>query len=227
MTETTALPRNIVRLSRRPDGIELYFPPLRAPAGALGLGLFGALCLALPLFALSGLLSTSESNAHDLLAITLLGAFVAPFPVFGVVFIGLAVYMLANSLTVSVNPSAIRTVRRVFGLVLNRRELKCADIVSLEAQIAAKYQSLFSTEPYFRLVARRTRRGEARGRGSAQATGTMPLLAHDFREEVARHATLRKNDLVVAESLQGEALMAQMQALIARHAGLAAVGMTE
>ncbi len=187
---TEALPRNIVRLSPRPDdGIELYFPPLRAPAGALGLGLFGALCVALPLFALSGLLPMGGNEAHSLLALALLGAFVAPFPVFGAVFVGLAVYLLANSLTVTVSSSAIRTVRRVFGLALKRRELKCADIASLEAQSAAKYQSVFSAEPYYRLA--------------------------------ARHATLRHNDLVIAESLQGEALMAQMQALIARHARLA------
>lgn len=227
MTDTAALPQNIVRVSQRTDGITLYFPPLRTPQAALAVGLFGIACLILPLFALSGLLATSQNNAHGLLMFALLGTFMAPLPVFGVVFVGLAVYLPANSLTVEVSPSAIRTVRRVFGLVCSRRELKCADIASLEAQIAAKYQGLFSAEPYFRLVARRTRRGEARGREGAQATGTIPPLARDFREEVARHATLRKNDLVVAESLKGEALMAQIQALIARHAGLAAVGVTE
>jgi len=188
LIDTAALPQNIVRLSQRTDGIALCFPPLRTPHVALVLGLFGIACLALPLFALSGLLATSQSNAHGLLMIALVGAFMAPLPVFGVVFVGLAVYLPANSLTVEVSPSGIRTVRRVFGLVCSRRELKCADIASLEAQIAARYQGLFSAEPYFRLV--------------------------------ARHATLRKNDLVVAESLKGEALMTQMQALIARHAGL-------
>lgn len=195
MTDTAALPQNVVRVSQRTDGIALYFPPLRTPQAALAVGLFGIACLILPLFALSGLLATSQSNAHGLLMFALLGAFMAPLPVFGVVFVGLAVYLPANSLTVEVSPSAIRTVRRVFGIVCNRRELKCADIASLDVQIAAKYQGLFSAEPYFRLV--------------------------------AHHATLRKNDLVVAESLKGEALMTQMQALIARHAGLAAVGVTE
>lgn len=189
MTEESALPQNIVRLSQRTDAIELYFPPLRAPAAALALGFFGVVCLALPLFAVSGALATIGSNpAHGLLIIALLGAFVVPFPVFGAVFVALAVYLLANSLTVTVSPSAIRTVRRVFGLKLSERELKRPEISALEAQSAAKYQGLFSAEPNFRLV--------------------------------ARHATLRKNNLVVAENLQGEAMMAQVQALIARHAGL-------
>lgn len=185
MTETALLPQNIVRLSQQTGAIELYFPPLRTPEVALLLGLFGMVCMALPLFTLAGV---PAGGAHGLLAIALLSAFVAPFPVFGAVFVALAAYMLANSLTVSVNASAIRTVRRVFGFALSRRELKCAEITGLKAQIAAKYQELFSREPYFRLV--------------------------------ARHATLRRKDLVVAESLKGEAMMAQMQALIARHAGL-------
>jgi len=189
LTEAGTLPRSIVRLSQRAGVLELYFPPLRAPAAALALGLFGVVCLALPLFAVSGALAAIGGNpAHGLLILALLGAFVVPFPVFGAVFVALAVYLLANSLTVTVNPSAIRTVRRVFGLKLSERELKRPEIAALEAQSAAKYQGLFSAEPNFRLV--------------------------------ARHVTLHKNNLVVAENLQGEAMMTQVQALIARHAGL-------
>lgn len=189
MTDTGALPRNIVRLSQQGDAIELYFPPMRAPAAAFALGMFGVVCLALPLLAVSGMLPViGGSTAHGLLVIALLGAFVVPFPVFGAVFIALAVYLLANSLTVTVCPSDIRVVRRVFGLKLRGRELKRAEIAALEAQTAARYQSVFSAEPNFRLV--------------------------------ACHATARKNNLVVAESLRGEAMMARVRALIARHAGL-------
>ena len=190
------MPQSIVRMSQQADAIELYFPPLRAPVAALALGFFGVVCVALPLFAISGALAAIGGNsAHGLLVIALLGAFVVPFPVFGTVFVALAVYLLANSLTVTASPSAIRTVRRVFGLKVSERELKRAEIAALEAQAAAKYQGLFSAEPIFRLA--------------------------------ARHATLRKKNLVVAESLQGEAMTAQVQALIARHAGLAAIGATE
>jgi len=196
LTEAGMLPHSIVRVSQHADAIELYFPPLRAPGAAIALGVFGVLCLALPLFAISGALGAiGGSAAHGLMSIVLIGAFVAPFPVFGAVFVWLAVYTLANSLTVIVNPSAIHTVRRVFGLKVSERELKRAEIAALEAQAAAKYQGLFSAEPVFRLA--------------------------------ARHATLRKKNLVVAESLQGEAMTAQVQALIARHAGLAAIGATE
>jgi hypothetical protein len=183
------MPQSIVRLSQRGDAIELYFPPLRAPVAALALGFFGVVCVALPLLAVPGALPvTGGSAAHGLLVIALLGAFVVPFPVFGAVFVAIAVYLAANSLTVTVSPSAIRTVRRVFGLKFSERELKRPEIAALEAQAAARYQNVFNAEPNFRLV--------------------------------ARHATLLKNDLVVAESLRGEAMTAQVQALIARHAGL-------
>ena len=182
------LPKEIVRVSQRPGGIELYFPPLRAPGIAAMLGLFGVVCMVLPLLAASSLLAAGGSAVHGLLAIALVGSFVAPFPVFGAVFVALAVYLLANSLTVTVNPSAIRTVRRVFGMCLRRREIKCRDVAAIEDRIAAKYQSLFSAEPQFRLI--------------------------------ARHATQPRYDVVVAETLAGEAMMAQVQGLIAGHAGL-------
>ena len=89
-----------------------------------------------------------------MLVIALVGAFVVPFPVFGVVFVSLAAYMLANSLTVDVSPSAIGITRRVFGVEVRRRELRTAEVEGIEPQIAARYQNLFSGEPYFRLIAR-------------------------------------------------------------------------
>ncbi len=175
-------------MTQRPDGIELYFPPLRAPEVATLLGMFGVVCMVLPLLAVSALLAAGGSAAYGLLAIALVSSFVAPFPIFGVVFVALAAYLLANSLTVTVNPSTIRSVRRVFGICVRRREIRCRDIAAIEDRIAAKYQSLFSAEPRFRLI--------------------------------ARHATQSQHDVVVAETLAGEAVLAQVHALISGHAGL-------
>ena len=183
------LPQSVIRLVQRGDAIELYFPPLRTRTAALALGFFGIVCILLPLFAVSGALTAmGGGSAHGLLIIALLGVFVVPFPVFGAVFFVLAIYMLANSLSVTASSHGIRTVRRVFGLKLRERELKRSEIAALEIQTAARYQSLFSAEPIFRLV--------------------------------ACHATLRKNNLVIAENLPGEALTDRVHALIARHAGL-------
>ncbi len=181
------LPKEIVRVTQRPDGIELYFPPLRAPEVAAMLGMFGVVCIVLPLFAIAALLGGS-SEAYGLLAIALASSFVAPFPIFGAVFIALAVYLLANSLTVTVSPAAIRSVRRVFGLCVRRREINCREVAALEEGVAAKYQSLFSDQPRFRLI--------------------------------ARHAKPSQHDVVVAETLAGEAMLAQVRSLIAENAGL-------
>jgi len=116
--------------------------------------MFGVVCIVLPLLAASTLLAAGGSTAHSLLAIALVGTFVAPFPVFGAVFIGFAAYLLATSLTVTVSPAALRSERRVFGMCVRRREIRCRDVAAIEDRIAARYQSLFSAEPQFRLVAR-------------------------------------------------------------------------
>ena len=178
-----------MRVATTPRGIELYFPPLRAGYAPLALAAFGALCIVLPLLAVPGLVA-SGGNTHGLLAIALVGIFIAPFPAFGAAFIALAVHMLAGSLTVGVNPVVISTVRRVFGIALRRRELACGEVASIETQPAPRYQNPLGTAARFCLV--------------------------------ARHAARRKHDLVVAENLESEAAAAQMQALIARHAGLQA-----
>ncbi|MDP1718789.1 MAG: hypothetical protein Q8L40_12020 [Burkholderiales bacterium] len=118
------------------------------------LGMFGGVCILLPLLAVSALMSSGGSVAYGLLTIALAGSFVAPFPVFGAVFVALAVYLLANSLTVTASPAAIRSVRSIFGICLRRREIKREDIAAIEDRIAAKYQSLFSAAPQFQLIAR-------------------------------------------------------------------------
>lgn len=148
------LPQELIRVSSRPNGIELYFPPLRTPMIAAALGLFGVVCIVLPLLAVFSLLAAGGSAAHGLLALVLTSSFVAPFPVFGAVFIALAVYLVANSLTVSISPAVIRSERRIFGISLRRREIKCADIAAIEGRTAAKYQTLFGAGTQFRLIAR-------------------------------------------------------------------------
>jgi hypothetical protein len=148
-----ALPPDVVRLAQSPDGIELYFPPLRRPQTALALGMFGLLAIVLPAYATTALIPAGDSDAHNLLVLALIGSFVAPFLVFGTAFIALAIYMLGNSLTVRVSATTIGTVRRVFGIALKQRELQRADIAAIEPEIAARYQNVFAVEPCYRLVA--------------------------------------------------------------------------
>lgn len=136
------------------NGIELYFPPLRALRGAAALGGFGVVCVALPIAALFGLVAASGSHAHSMLAIVLTGAFIVPLAVFGAVFVALAVYLAANSLTVNVGTAKITTLRRVFGLPLARRAMRCGEIAAIEPRPAARYESLFSAEPCYGLIAR-------------------------------------------------------------------------
>ena len=100
----------------------------------LGLAAFGAVCVVLPVTAIAGLLSAPGSEASSLLAIVFAGAFIVPVMVFGVVFILLALYMAANSFSVEVSASEIRTERRVFGIASAAAAMRCTDIAAIEQQ---------------------------------------------------------------------------------------------
>jgi hypothetical protein len=147
------LPAGLVQLARTAQGIELYFPPLRAPAAALGLAAFGVVCTAMPAAAGAAIVSALGFDAHGLLVIALLAGFVVPFFAFGLTFTALAVYQLANSLYVRVERAGIATARRAFGLTFARRLIAAADIVAIKPQIPSRFQSPFAVEPSYRLVA--------------------------------------------------------------------------
>ena len=148
------LSESIVRVTPAHDGLELYFPPLRDRGAAAGFGVFGILCIALPVAAAAGLLAMEGTGAFGKLAMVLVGGFALPLFVFGVVFIALAVYLLANSLTVTLRSDRIVAARRLFGATLYRRALLYADIAAVEPLRAARFQSRFSNEPRYQLVAR-------------------------------------------------------------------------
>lgn len=148
------LSESIVRLTPTPEGFELHFPPLRNRGAAVGFGVFGALSVALPVAAAAGLGIIEGPGAFGWLAIVLVGGFALPLLAFGVVFLALAAYLLANSLTVTVGANRIATVRRLFGVTLYHRTLRYAEVAAVVPLSAARLQNRFSAEPRFQLVAR-------------------------------------------------------------------------
>ena len=191
-----------VRLARLPDGIELYFPPLRAPGAALSLALFGVACLIPGVFAAVAVVPLSASGAAGMLAIWLMASFIVPFIVFGVLFLAVAAYRLANSLTVVVTSTHALTVRRVLGIAVRKRHVAHADICALEAIPTRRYRWLRDRLALYDLVVR-TRTG---GGHAVQAA----LCAGQSRQQ----------DITVAEGLQGEELMETIRAEIATAARL-------
>ncbi|MBM3357665.1 MAG: hypothetical protein FJY54_08045 [Betaproteobacteria bacterium] len=143
-----------MRVTRIPYGVELYFPPLRAPAAAASAAAFGAVCLLPSLLAAAALIPRDASDAYGLLALVLLSAFAVPLVAFGVTFLALAVYLMANSLTVQVTAAAIRSRRSVFGCALSPRELRRGEVAAIEPEPAARYRNLLGGEPGYRLIAR-------------------------------------------------------------------------
>lgn len=147
------IPPHVLRLTPTAQGIELYFPALRGAPAALGLAAFGFVCAAIPAVAGMALISALGFDAHGMLVIALLAGFVVPLFAFGLIFIALAVYQLANSLYVRVERAGIATARRAFGLTFARKLIAAADIVAIEPQIPSRLQSPFLAEPSYRLVA--------------------------------------------------------------------------
>lgn len=160
-TSETSLTRAIVRVRQAAPDLELHFPPLRNRGAAVGFGAFGTLSIALPLAAAAGLGLADGPGAVGWLGMVLVGGFALPILAFGVVFIALAVYLIANSLTVTAGPDRIAAVRRLFGLTLSRRALSCADVAAVVPLTAARLQNQFSAEPRYQLVARSRTPGRA------------------------------------------------------------------
>ena len=188
-----------VRLTRSYHGIEFYHPPLRAPAAAGALALFGVAGFIPGCFAAMAVAPLSESGAAGMLGIWLMSIFILPFVAFGVLFVAMAVYLVANSLTVSVTASEIRSLRRVFGIALRERRVARDDITALDAVAALRNRWPGVDTVYYSLVAR-TRSGAGLTMKEAYRTG--------------RLAQFRNRNITVAESLRGEALMEQVKAEI-------------
>ncbi len=148
------MPRDVVRITQLPEALELYFPPLRNVGAAVGFGAFGIVSIALPVAAAAGVGVTDAPGISSWLALILIASFALPILVFGFVFIGLACYLVANSLTVRAAPDRILTTRRLFGLVVSGRAVPCTEISALEAQRPRQFQSQFSPEARYRLIAR-------------------------------------------------------------------------
>ena len=168
-----ALPRDVVRITRLSDALELYFPPLRNVGAAVGFGAFGALSIALPVAAVTGIGVTDAPGVNSWLALILIAGFALPILVFGFVFIGLAAYLVANSLTVRAGPECILTERRLFGLTVSGRTFPCSEIAALVAQRPRQFQSHFTPEARYRLIARH----RDPHRGSVVVAESLPGLA--------------------------------------------------
>jgi hypothetical protein len=146
-----------VRTTRTVNSVELYFPPMRMPEVALPLAIFGVIATVLPGVAIAALIPTL-ADATGMVSAVLVASFVLPFALFGAAFVLLALYMLCNALVVRVDLHAIDTARILFGLVVRRRRMMREDIVAIESEIASRYQSLFSSDPVYQLIARDARR---------------------------------------------------------------------
>jgi hypothetical protein len=155
LIDPATLPRGAgFHIKRSAHGITLEFAPLRAPGTALGLIAFSLLCGAMPALGLSALLPLEPANASALVSLALIGGFAAPFMLASVVFLLLAIYLMANSLRVEISADGVRTERRVFGRLTRQCEIARVDIEAIEPRIGARHQNMFSSTPRYALIAK-------------------------------------------------------------------------
>lgn len=186
MTGMPDLPNRLgaILITTRAPGIQLHFPPLRAAGSALMLGLFGAACAVIGVAAVSGLVRSGASEAASLLALAFAGVFALPLAGLGLVFIAIAAWTALNSLTVEVDNTGLRAIRRWLGFEVGRRALSRHQIAAIEIRLAAKYIGVFGARRYFRLVA------------------------------FERGAQARDRNLVIADSLKGDAMAEELKDII-------------
>jgi hypothetical protein len=168
------------RVRRTLDGVELLFPVLRAPGVALTTGVFGLVSAFLPALSLAALLPLQSADGMAMVSLALLGGMAAPFLLASVVFTVLAIYMLSNSLTVTVTPAGVHAIRRVFGRAVQLREIAQDDVAQLESQISARYQNVFGAIPRYRLVA------QHRDGRSNDVVIAEDLIGAEIRDEVQK-----------------------------------------
>lgn len=186
-------PADVVRVTYTARGARLHFPALRGWRPALRLALIGLALFAPSLYAAIAFAPSGEPDAATLLTLVLTAVVVYPVLLFGALFVLVALYAVANSLTVEVDADAIRAVRRLLGCRLSARIMPVTAIVALEAKTAVAPRGL-GGNTYYRLVALTA---------ADQATGN-PRAAR----------------MIIADGVPDETLLEALKALITRYAQL-------
>ena len=125
----------------------------RAVVPALCLALFGAVCAGL---ASVGAISLVAGHEHtgQFVAAVVVGGLALPFIAFGIGFLFIALYMVANSLDTTIDARGVHTVRRVFGMITQRRHAPLMEVTALEERIPARHQNPFGGLAAYTLVVR-------------------------------------------------------------------------
>ena len=186
-------PAGVVRVTYTARGVQLHFPALRSWRVALKLALIGVALFVPSLYAAIAFTPAGKPDAAAMLTLALTAAVVYPVLLFGALFVLVALYAVANSLTVEVDADAIRAVRRVLGFRLSTRTMPVTSIGALEKKTAIAPRGL-GGHAFYRLVA---------------------LAAVDQTAGNPRAARV-----IIADGVPDETLIEALKALIARYAQL-------
>lgn len=146
-------PPERVQIHTRGETLELFFPPLRMISVALPLAAFGVIAGGLAAVGAAVMVAGDLTTGAGILGAVLLAGFVAPFALFGLTFVLLAIYMMANALTVQIDPRGARSERKLFGFTVRQSFMRRDVMRRIEPRILSRHQSLFSGAAFYQLVA--------------------------------------------------------------------------
>ncbi len=185
------LPPGVVRLREQARGIELHYPVLRNLSLSAVIGIFAAICVGASVFLTSAFRWPAAESGFDLLFEGAM-ALGLGFMVLGswAVSAGLTLatlYMLGNSLRVSVTQDEIVARRRVFGIALPARRLATAEVEAIEAEVPARSGVATNSTKYRDLVAK----GPGRAKVIVAEGVRDPAVLEHLRRRILQAGRLR------------------------------------
>lgn len=148
-------PVDVVRVTYTPRGVRLHFPALRGWRRSLRLALIGVALFVPSCYAAMAFAPPAFPDAAAVLTLALTASVVFPVLLFGALFVLVALYAVANSLTVEVDTNGISTERRVLGFSIRTRTLPAAAIRALESKPVIAHRGL-GGHTSFQLIAAAT-----------------------------------------------------------------------
>ena len=188
-----AIPENLLSVQTTGQGLALKYPVLRNASVGAVLLLVGCI--------FSGVLGAYLFTDWGIPVVIAGG-----FGLFGIGAMGLGLYLLANSLSVTVTPSAIHTIRRILGFSIVR-SVNSNEIAELEKSITMQSNSGGQHRVYYALHANTTD-----GRKIALGDGLPSAGAADQVLDLIRQALRRELSANAPESIHNSLATSDPQA---------------
>jgi len=178
--EPSKFPADTVRVTRRDDGLELIYPPLRASGPSIALALIGAIFFGIGLW-----LGAEAIGSGSLFTSLVVGIMTLIFIPLGLGLLLLGIYLSINELRVLIGPDSLWVRRRV-GPWKSLRSVPIAQLGRLDKTISMQSGQGADAVVYYRLKAKTGGKDLCVGdgvKGQPLADGLLELMRDDIKEQ--------------------------------------------